>query len=125
MLSASLNKTFPSFLRVVFSIYIYCYFPENIEQSCNEQQLEATRLNRAYIPQCTSDGLFEKVQCQCEGDRTDSGMPCEYIPSSCWCADVKYGQAINGTVQRSRSDMDCETGEYVTLKIIRNMWTMR
>lgn len=57
-------------------------------------QMEKKPMPGAYVPRCTNDGLFEKIQCH--------GSTGE-----CWCVD-KMGHEISGTVTKAPNRPDCD-----------------
>ena len=66
------------------------------ETECQKQSSNARGLLGEYIPQCSSSGKFEKLQCH---------------PSTghCWCVEEDSGREISGTRQPAGNKVDCSS----------------
>uniref|UniRef100_A0A7M5UP92 Agrin n=1 Tax=Clytia hemisphaerica TaxID=252671 RepID=A0A7M5UP92_9CNID len=62
--------------------------------ACQKQSSNARGLLGEYVPQCSSSGKFEKLQCH---------------PSTahCWCVEEDSGREISGTRQPAGKKVDC------------------
>ena len=118
MLSVSLNKTFclPSFNLILFNFLFF--LTGNNYTSCKQHKSEMTAVKNDYIPGCTLDGYYEKIQCECK--KLKSSLDCSgYLDTTCWCSD-KYGTTIPGAIS-SGAFADCKTGKYIIRRQKRNM----
>ena len=62
-----------------------------------QKKLSASRdLPGEYVPQCTSNGEYEKMQCH-----SSTGH--------CWCVDKQTGREIGGTRKPAGNKVDCST----------------
>ena len=58
--------------------------------------LKMTRVDDVYVPDCTDEGLYAKVQCESKG-------------RVCWCVDEDTGDVIEGTrSDGGPNDVNCQ-----------------
>ena len=82
---------------------------------CEKERGNTDFLRRGYIPQCSDEGEYEKVQCRCRGRNDHLKPECQGATAvkQCWCVD-EFGKQIPGTGMPLADYVDCEKGEYVT-----------